>query len=111
MENIATIQEQIEQAWQNRALLQDAEIQKAIRLVIELLDKGKIRIAEQSATGWKINEWIKKAVILYFPIQQMETLEVGPFEFHDKIPLKKEKRCSSLMLPILFLHLSLLFFE
>ena len=89
MENIATIQQQIEQAWQNRNLLHDVEIKKTIRQVIELLDKGKIRIAEQSATGWKINEWIKKAVILYFPIQQMETIEVGPFEFHDKIPLKK----------------------
>ena len=60
-----------------------------IKEVIELLDKGKIRMAEQTESGWIVNEWLKKAVILYFPIMQMETIEVGPFEFHDKIPLKK----------------------
>ncbi len=86
MENI---QQQIEQAWENRELLKTAPVQKIIRDVIELLDKGQVRIAEPAAGGWKINEWLKKAVILYFPIQQMETIEVGPFEFHDKIPLKK----------------------
>jgi 2,3,4,5-tetrahydropyridine-2-carboxylate N-succinyltransferase len=53
------------------------------------LDKGQIRVAEPTDNGWKVNDWVKKAVILYFPIQQMETIEVGPFEFYDKIPLKK----------------------
>jgi 2,3,4,5-tetrahydropyridine-2-carboxylate N-succinyltransferase len=89
MENLAQIQQKIEEAWSDRNLLQSADTQSLIREVIELLDKGKIRIAEKSSTGWQINEWIKKAVILYFPIQQMNTIEVGPFEFHDKIPLKK----------------------
>ncbi len=89
MENIANIQQQIEQAWENRNLLQDTSVQQTIRNVIELLDKGKIRIAEPGDNGWKINEWIKKAVILYFPIQQMKTIEVGPFEFHDKMELKR----------------------
>jgi 2,3,4,5-tetrahydropyridine-2-carboxylate N-succinyltransferase len=83
------IQQQIEQAWQDRTLLQNTEVQATIRQVIELLDKGTIRIAEKLEDGWKINEWIKKAVILYFPIQQMQTIEVGPFEFYDKIPLKR----------------------
>lgn len=83
------LQEQIEKAWGNRELLQTTETQNAIREVIEQLDKGKLRVADPSADGWKVNEWIKKAVILYFPIQQMETIEVGPFEFHDKIALKK----------------------
>src|SRR6185369_4128831 len=83
------LQEQIEKAWSNRELLQTTETQNAIREVIEQLDKGKLRVAEPVADGWKVNEWIKKAVILYFPIQQMETIEVGPFEFHDKISLKK----------------------
>src|SRR6266487_947852 len=83
------LQEQIEKAWSNRELLQTTETQKVIREVIEQLDKGKLRVAEPTAEGWKVNEWIKKAVILYFPIQQMETIEVGPFEFHDKIALKK----------------------
>lgn len=80
----------IEQAWEDRSLLEKAEVQKTIREVIEQLDKGKLRVAEPTSTGWKVNDWIKKAVIMYFPIQKMETIEVGPFEFHDKIPLKKD---------------------
>jgi 2,3,4,5-tetrahydropyridine-2,6-dicarboxylate N-succinyltransferase len=80
---------QIEKAWEDRSLLQHAETLGAIRTVIEKLDKGELRVAEPVGNGWQVNEWIKKAVILYFPIQQMETIEVGPFEFHDKIALKK----------------------
>lgn len=78
----------IEKAWEDRSLLENKETQYAIRGVIEDLDKGKIRVAEPTASGWQVNEWIKKAVIMYFPIQKMETIEVGPFEFHDKIALK-----------------------
>lgn len=89
MDNITSIQQQIEQAWADRSLLQHKPTQEAIRHVISLLDKGSIRIAEPHDRSWKINEWIKKAVILYFPIQQMHTIEVGPFEFYDKIPLKR----------------------
>src|SRR6478609_11707892 len=83
------LQEQIEKAWTDRELLKTSDTQKAIREVVEQLDKGKLRVAEPVGDGWKVNEWIKKAVILYFPIQQMETIEVGPFEFHDKIALKR----------------------
>jgi len=83
------LQQQIEKAWNDRELLKSAEIQDIIREVVDQLDKGKLRVAEPLGEGWKVNEWIKKAVILYFPIQQMETIEVGPFEFHDKIALKK----------------------
>jgi 2,3,4,5-tetrahydropyridine-2-carboxylate N-succinyltransferase len=79
----------VEKAWADRELLKDATVQETIRAIVELLDKGKIRVAEPTANGWQNNEWVKKAVILYFPIQQMETIEVGPFEFHDKIALKK----------------------
>jgi 2,3,4,5-tetrahydropyridine-2-carboxylate N-succinyltransferase len=79
----------IEEAWNNRELLKNSDTQNTIREVIELLDKGKLRVAEPAANDWQVNEWIKKAVILYFPIQQMETIEVGPFEFHDKIALKR----------------------
>jgi 2,3,4,5-tetrahydropyridine-2,6-dicarboxylate N-succinyltransferase len=83
-------QEIIEKAWENRELLKDQAVQKTISEVIEQLDKGKIRVAEPLADGsWKVNEWIKKAVILYFPIRKMETIELGPFEFHDKMQLKK----------------------
>ncbi len=83
------LQQIIESAWENRDLLKEDKIQAAIRKVIDLLDNGELRVAEPIATGWQVNEWVKKAVVLYFPIQKMETLEVGIFEYHDKIPLKR----------------------
>lgn len=83
------LKETIENIWENRELLQNEENQKAIREVIRQLDLGELRVAEPTENGWKVNEWVKKAVVMYFPIQKMETIEVGPFEFHDKIPLKK----------------------
>ena len=79
----------IEQAWENRALLQEEATQNAIREVIDLIDNGKLRTAEPIDGGWQINEWVKKAVVMYFPIQKMETLEAGIFEYHDKMPLKR----------------------
>ena len=83
------MKELIESAWSNRELLKEEQTRKTILAVIEELDKGRIRVAEPTSSGWKVNEWIKKAVILYFPIMQMNTMEVGPMEFYDKIPLKK----------------------
>ncbi len=83
------MQEIIERVWEDRSLLSRSESREAIREVIELLDKGKLRVAEPLAEGWKVNEWIKKAVILYFPMQEMQTIEIGPFEFHDKMALKR----------------------
>jgi 2,3,4,5-tetrahydropyridine-2-carboxylate N-succinyltransferase len=79
----------IEQAWDQRELLNDVKTQQAIREVINLIDQGTLRCASPTKDGWTINSWVKKAVVLYFPIQKMETLEVGIFEYHDKIPLKK----------------------
>lgn len=79
----------IEQAWENRALLQEKNTTDTIRKIIDLLDEGVLRVAEPTNNEWQVNEWIKKAVVLYFPIQKMETLEAGIFEYHDKIPLKK----------------------
>ncbi len=79
----------IENAWDNRDLLKTVETQEAIREVIDLLDKGELRVAEPIENDWQVNEWVKKAVVLYFPIQKMETIEVGVFEYHDKIPLKR----------------------
>jgi len=78
----------IEQAWLNRELLKNNETQDAIRSVIENLDKGILRVCEKTNDQWIVNQWIKKAVILYFPIQKMETLEAGPMEFYDKMKLK-----------------------
>lgn len=83
------LKQEIEKIWDDRSLLQQSSAQEIIRGVIEKLDKGELRVAEPKEGGWQVNEWVKKAVILYFPIQQMQTIEVGPFEFHDKIALKK----------------------
>ena len=81
----------IENTWNNRDLLSSEPSQNAIKEIIEALDKGKLRVAEPTSDGdWKVNDWVKKAVILYFPIQKMQTIELGPFEFHDKMALKKD---------------------
>lgn len=89
------MREKIESAWENRELLKKSEYQEAVRTVVAQLDEGDLRVAEPKADGtWQVNEWVKKAVVMYFPIQKMQTIEVGPFEFHDKIALKtnyKEK--------------------
>lgn len=84
------MKDKIVEAWENRELLKEKKVQAAIREVVEQLDKGKIRVAEKQESVWTVNEWVKKAVLLYFPIQQMQTLEVGMFEYHDKIALKKQ---------------------
>jgi 2,3,4,5-tetrahydropyridine-2,6-dicarboxylate N-succinyltransferase len=83
------LQNIIENAWSDRSLLQNEETKNAIRQVISLLDTGKLRVAQMENGTWKVNDWVKKAVILFFPISTMETIEVGPFEFYDKIPLKR----------------------
>ncbi|HLT93652.1 MAG TPA: 2,3,4,5-tetrahydropyridine-2,6-dicarboxylate N-succinyltransferase [Membranihabitans sp.] len=86
-----SLQQIIEQCWEDRSLLQQKSTIEAIEEVIEALDKGKFRVAEPDGDGgWKVNTWVKKAVVLYFPTRAMETIETGPFEFHDKIPLKKD---------------------
>ena len=83
------LQETIENIWDNRDLLQNEDSKTTIHEVIRQLDLGELRVAEPTENGWKVNEWVKKAVVMYFPIQKMETIEVGPFEFHDKMPLKR----------------------
>lgn len=86
--NIQELREKIENAWENRKLLSDEATMTAIDTVIDLLDRGELRVASPSEGGWKVHEWVKKAVILYFPFRKMETKEVGIFEYYDKIPLK-----------------------
>lgn len=86
MENLRSI---IEETWDNRELLNKSDTVKSIEQVIEAIDKGHLRVAEPLENGeWQVNEWVKKAVVMYFPIRKMETIEVGPFEFHDKMALK-----------------------
>lgn len=83
------IRELIEGAWEDRSKLKELNTIDAIQSVISQLDAGKLRVAEPLEDGWQVNEWVKKAVILYFPIMKMETIELTPFEYYDKIPLKK----------------------
>jgi 2,3,4,5-tetrahydropyridine-2-carboxylate N-succinyltransferase len=83
------LREKIENAWENRDLLKEKTYEEAVFEVIELLDKGKVRTAEKVEGVWRVNDWVKKAVILYFPLRKQEKIEIGPFEFYDKIPLKK----------------------
>ncbi|MEZ4793268.1 MAG: 2,3,4,5-tetrahydropyridine-2,6-dicarboxylate N-succinyltransferase [Gelidibacter sp.] len=84
------LQQNIENAWEDRSLLTNEVTIESIRNVIDLLDAGTLRVAEPTDDGWQVNEWVKKAVVMYFPIQKMETWEAGIFEYHDKIPLKKD---------------------
>jgi 2,3,4,5-tetrahydropyridine-2-carboxylate N-succinyltransferase len=84
------LQKTIELAWDDRSLLTNNNTIESIRSVIDLLDAGTLRVAEPTTHGWQVNEWVKKAVVMYFPIQKMETWEAGIFEYHDKIPLKRD---------------------
>lgn len=87
--NIEQLKELIDHLWENQSEIHQPENIQAIEQVIKLLDDGELRVAEPILDGWQINEWVKKAVVLYFPTRKMETIAVEPFEFHDKIPLKK----------------------
>ena len=100
--DIATLQPLVEAAYRDRGKLEDARHREAVEATIELLDQGKVRVATpppRSATDgddasdggrdWTVHAWVKEAVLLYFGLRQMESIEVGPFEFRDKIPLKK----------------------
>jgi len=78
----------IERAWEKRELLKESETINCINAIIEQIDNGKLRTAEPTKNGWQVNNWVKKAIILYFPIRKMKTIEMGAFEFHDKMKLK-----------------------
>ncbi|HTO15813.1 MAG TPA: 2,3,4,5-tetrahydropyridine-2,6-dicarboxylate N-succinyltransferase [Edaphocola sp.] len=83
------MQQLIEAAFEDRTLLKDAQYEQAIRKVIEEVDKGRLRVAEPTEKGWKVNEWVKQAILMYFGIQKMKTWDLPPFEFYDKMDLKK----------------------
>ena len=82
------LKEQIENAWNNRELLKSQKTIDAINMVIDQLDSGNLRVSEPTENGWILYEWIKKAVVMYFPTRESETLFAGPMEFHDKLKLK-----------------------
>jgi 2,3,4,5-tetrahydropyridine-2-carboxylate N-succinyltransferase len=85
---IMDLKAKIEAAWNDRALLKDENYSNAIREVIEEVDKGKLRVAAPVGNDWVVNEWVRQAILMYFGIQQMQTWELAPFEFHDKMLLK-----------------------
>lgn len=89
MENLQTL---IEEAWQDRSLLQKPMYAEAVREAVDLLDKGRLRVVDPDT--WAVNQWVKKAVVLFFPLSDMQVMEVGPFEFFDKIPLKKNLKAA-----------------
>jgi 2,3,4,5-tetrahydropyridine-2-carboxylate N-succinyltransferase len=80
----------IQEVWNNRELLKEEKYKEAVRSVIEEVDKGRLRTAEPTAEGWKVNEWVKQAILMYFSIQEMKTWDIAPFEFYDKMLLKKD---------------------
>lgn len=83
------MQESIQAAFADRSLLKEAQYEQAVRAVIEAVDKGQLRVAEPVDGGWQVNEWVKQAILMYFGIQKMKTWNVEPFEFYDKMDLKK----------------------
>ena len=90
MTDRSTLEARIDAAYEDRELLADEAHRAAVLEVVSLLDRGEVRVASPTAQGWVVHAWIKKAVLLYFGVQRMERIELGPFEFHDKIPLKKD---------------------
>lgn len=82
------VQQLIKKAWENRELLKEEEYKEAVKIVIEDVDKGRLRTASPTADGWVVNEWVKQAILMYFAIQPMQTWNLEPFEFHDKMLLK-----------------------
>jgi 2,3,4,5-tetrahydropyridine-2-carboxylate N-succinyltransferase len=86
------MKEMIIAAWNDRNLLKEPAYKEAVEAVLEEVDKGRLRVAEPSGPGWIVNEWVKQAILLNFAIREMQTWELPPFEFYDKMPLKKDYR-------------------
>lgn len=89
MSSIENLSQRVSAAFADRTKLKDADHAAAVRETLALLDSGALRVAEKTATGWGVHAWVKEAILLYFALSEMKVMEVGPFEFFDKIPLKK----------------------
>src|ERR1019366_10112856 len=85
----AELEPLVSAAFADRALLKDSRHADAVRQTLALLDAGKLRVAEKLPEGWKVHAWVKEAILLYFTLAEMKVMEVGPFEFYDKVPLKR----------------------
>jgi 2,3,4,5-tetrahydropyridine-2,6-dicarboxylate N-succinyltransferase len=90
MTDINAVRAQVEEAFADRTKLEHDEVARAVEETIARLDRGELRVAENVDGNWVTHAWVKQAILLYFALRKMETIEVGPFEFHDKIPLKKD---------------------
>ncbi len=86
---VKDLEEKISAAYVDRSKLKDPVFADAVRTAVSLLDRGELRVAEKTAQGWQVHAWVKEAILLFFAICEMKVMEVGPFEFHDKLPLKK----------------------
>lgn len=90
---LSTLRGRVEAAWEDRELLEDEDHRRAVRRTIELLDQGRVRVASppsEPGADWEVHTWIKQAIVLYFLTQKLRTDHVGQFEYHDKIPLKRD---------------------
>src|SRR3954471_12942000 len=90
LQKIKEMQDLILEAWSNRELLKEKKYTDAVKAVIEEIDKGRLRVAAPTDGKWAVNEWVKQAILLYFGIQPMQTWTMEPFEFYDKMLLKKD---------------------
>jgi 2,3,4,5-tetrahydropyridine-2-carboxylate N-succinyltransferase len=89
MSSLEALSQKVSAAFADRTKLKEAESLAAVRETLALLDSGRLRVAEKGPEGWKVNAWVKEAILLFFAVSEMQVMEVGPFEFHDKVPLKK----------------------
>ncbi|RLB61373.1 MAG: 2,3,4,5-tetrahydropyridine-2,6-dicarboxylate N-succinyltransferase, partial [Deltaproteobacteria bacterium] len=89
MTDQAELERRIDAAYEDRTLLDHAETRAAVEQVLEHLDKGRLRSASKEDGQWRTHPWVGRAILLYFAIRDMAVHEVGPFEYHDKIPLKR----------------------
>ena len=94
MANLEELSHKVSAAYADRTKLKDAAHAAAVRETLALLDAGHLRVAEKTPEGWRTHAWVKEAILLYFALSEMQVLEVGPFEFHDKIPLKKDLKAA-----------------
>src|SRR4051812_25409645 len=90
MSSLEELAQKVSAAFADRAKLKEADSVAAVRETLARLDAGELRVAEKGPEGWRVNAWVKEAILLFFAVSEMQVMEVGPFEFHDKVPLKKD---------------------
>ena len=89
MSSLEELAQKVSAAFADRTKLKEADSVAAVRETLARLDAGELRVAEKGPEGWRVNAWVKEAILLFFAVSEMQVMEVGPFEFRDKVPLKK----------------------